>query len=173
MISETGSKRRRSGFTLIEIVLVLGLIALASSVFLVNFNAFNDRRGSTNPSDILRQAIRDARFQAAADRVVTKITYDEENGVLLLRPGERAYPLGASFGSTSRGEIRFYLLSPGEGLSTPLETADSQLRSPCVQFAPDRSSSPFVVEIDSGQGNPERLVFDPFSSIVRGNSDKN
>jgi prepilin-type N-terminal cleavage/methylation domain len=72
MISETGSKRRRSGFTLIEIVLVLGLIALASSVFLVNFNAFNDRRGSTNPSDILRQVIRDARFQAAADRVVNE-----------------------------------------------------------------------------------------------------
>ena len=43
----------------------------------------------------------------------------------------------------------------------------TQLETKEVRFAPDRSSSPFVAEIDNGQGTPVRLVFDPFSSLVR------
>jgi hypothetical protein len=36
-----------------------------------------------------------------------------------------------------------------------------------ISFAPDRSSSPFVVEIDTGKGTAARFTFDPFSSLVR------
>jgi hypothetical protein len=36
-----------------------------------------------------------------------------------------------------------------------------------LSFAPDRSSSPFVVEIDTGVGAPKLITFDPFSSLVR------
>ena len=167
MTLETGSKRSPCGFTLIEILLVLALMALATSVVLVNFVAFADRGESSNPADVLRGAIREARFQAAADRVVTRLSYDAESGRLMLNPGARSFALNNDFTEVGRGEIRFYLVPPGEGLGPLPDPADTRLEVQKVRFAPDRSSSPFVAEIDSGRGSPERIAFDPFSSIVR------
>jgi hypothetical protein len=42
----------------------------------------------------------------------------------------------------------------------------TRLETSHVEFAPDRSSSPFAVNIDTGSGTPERLIFDPFSSLL-------
>jgi prepilin-type N-terminal cleavage/methylation domain-containing protein len=168
MISETGNRPRAAGgFTLIEIVLVLALIALVTSLVLVNFDAFVDRGEDVNPVEVLQSAVREARFRAGAERIVTELSYDAEKGVLRLEPGGTEYPLNRDFGREGRGAIRFYLGAPGEGLAPVPEIARSRLETTRVQFAPDRSASPFVAEIDSGSGTPERLVFDPFSSIVR------
>lgn len=168
MISETGNRPLAAGgFTLIEIVLVLALIALVTGLVLVNFNAFVDRGAEVNPAEVLQSAVRDARFKAGAERLVIELGYDREKGVLRLDPGAIEYPLNADFGKTGRGTIRFYLGAPGEGLSPIPEIQSSRMEVPRVQFAPDRSASPFVAEIDTGSGTPERLVFDPFSSIVR------
>jgi len=54
---------------------------------------------------------------------------------------------------------------PARGLTPFEDPSQTQLEISEVSFAPDRSSSPFVVEIDSGNGRPERIVFDPFSSL--------
>lgn len=167
MTLETGNSRSSCGFTLIEILLVLALMALATSVVLVNFVAFAERGDSSNPADVLRDAVREARFQAAADRVVTHLSYDQENGRLVLDPGAQSFALNSDFTEVGRGEIRFYLIPPGEGLGALPEPADTRLETATVRFAPDRSSSPFVAEIDTGWGSPERIAFDPFSSIVR------
>ncbi len=169
MISETGNSREptNGGFTLIEIVLVLALVALVTSLVLVNFNAFIDRGNAINPADVLRTAVRDARFKAGAERVNTQLAFDAERGALVVEPGNAVYPLNADFGKEGRGAIRFYLGAPAEGLTPIPEIGRSRLETPRVEFAPDRSSSPFVAEIDPGFGTPERLVFDPFSSIVR------
>ncbi len=168
MILETGSKpRKQGGFTLIEIVLVLGLIALAAGVVIANFIAFADRSEETDPVEVLRGAVRQARFQAAAERVVTRLSFDKESGSLVLRPGEASFPLNEDFARGERGEIRFFLVPPAEGLGPFPEARNSRLETKEVRFAPDRSSSPFAAEIDSGRGSAERLVFDPFSSILR------
>lgn len=172
MISETGNRSARSaaaadGFTLIEIVLVLALITLVTSLVLVNFNAFVDRGDDVNPTEVLRRAVREARFKAGAERVTTQLSFDSERGALVVEPGSMVYPLNADFSPEGRGAIRFYLGAPAEGLTPIPEVGRSRLETPRVQFTPDRSSSPFVAEIDPGSGTPERLVFDPFSSIVR------
>jgi prepilin-type N-terminal cleavage/methylation domain-containing protein len=167
MTLETGSHRSPRGFTLIEILLVLALMALAASVVLVNFVAFSERGESTNPVDVLRTAVREARFQAAADRVMTELSYDSETGQLVVNPGAQSFALNSDFTEVGRGEIRFYLIPPAEGLGALPEPNDTRLEATKVRFAPDRSSSPFVAEIDSGRGSPERIAFDPFSSIIR------
>lgn len=160
------SRRPRTGFTLLEIILVFALIALAAGVILANFTTFLNFDDRINPEATVRAAIRAARFQAAAGREVVSLHFDQESGALVVEPGE-SFPLNPNFNKDGRGEIRFYLVPPAEGMGPFPVAARTQLETKEVRFAPDRSSSPFVVEIDSGQGSPERLVFDPFSSLVR------
>jgi len=170
MILATGSSQicgRRNGFTLIEIILVIALITLGAGAVIVNFNAFADRGNNTSPEETLREAIRQARFKAAADRIITRLSYDEESGSLRVEPGSESFTINADFGPEGRGEIRFFLIPPAEGLSPFPNPYSSRLETKEVAFAPDRSSSPFIAEIDSGLGSPTRLYFDPFSDIVR------
>jgi general secretion pathway protein H len=156
----------RSAFTLIEIVLVIALMAVAASVVIANFVAFADRGQESSPEETLHAAIRSARFQAASERIPATLRFDKETGTLIISSGE-SFPLNTDFGKDGRGEIRFYLVPPAEGMAPFPDAERSQLETKEISFAPDRSSSPFVAEIDSGSGSPERLVFDPFSSLVR------
>ncbi|MGJ8651834.1 MAG: type II secretion system protein [Opitutaceae bacterium] len=165
MTSATGSLRRRSGgFTLIEIIMVIGLIAFAGAMVVSNFASMADRGGKFTTEETLRAAIRQARFVAGSERMVIKLRFDDETGELLLSSGD-SFPLGEDF--INRGEIRFYMVPPAKGLSSFTDPEKTQLETDAVSFAPDRSSSPFVVEIDSGSGSPERIAFDPFSSLRR------
>jgi len=170
MILVTGNRRcgsARGGFTLIEILLVMALIALVSSVVIVNFIAFTDRGDSTSPEEVLTGAIRKARFVAAADRITTRLRYDDESGTLQIDPTGESFTINANFGPEGRGEIRFFLIPPAQGLGRFPDPERTTLQVPAVAFAPDRSSSPFVVEIDSGSGASSRLRYDPFSSVIR------
>ncbi|MFU8848113.1 MAG: Tfp pilus assembly protein FimT/FimU [Opitutales bacterium] len=170
MILATGNNRfasTRGGFTLIEILLVIALIALASTVVILNFNAFTDRGESTSPEEVLTAAIRKARFIAAADRVTAKLRYDQESGTLQIEPGGESFTINPDFGPDGRGEIRFFLIPPAEGLGRFPDPTRTTLRTPVVAFAPDGSSNPFLAEIDSGSGTPTRLRYDPFSSVIR------
>ncbi|MEN8662860.1 MAG: type II secretion system protein [Lentimonas sp.] len=167
MTSATGSLRRhQSGFTIIEIVLVLGLIALAGTLMIANFASIADRGGQLTTVETLQAAIRQARFAAASERTVVSLSFDEEKGALVLSNEER-FALGPKYSEDGSGEIRFYLVPPAEGLSPFPDRDRTQLQTSEINFAADRSSSPFVVEIDTGNGTPERIAFDPFSSLRR------
>jgi prepilin-type N-terminal cleavage/methylation domain-containing protein len=166
-IGKTEAGASRAAFTLIEIVLVIALIAVAASVVVTNFLAFADRGEVVSPEDTLRSAIRSARFHAASERRVTTIRFNKETGALALSSGE-SFSLDDDFGNEGRGEIRFYLVPPAQGLKPFPQPDRTQLETAEIAFAPDMSSSPFVAEIDAGSGNAVRLVFDPFSSLVRG-----
>ena len=161
----SGSRSPQAGFTLLEIILVFALIALASSVIIANFTTFLNFDDQINPEETLRTAIRSARFQAASERRVATLSFDKETGSLIVSNGE-TFPLNANFKDGS-GEVRFYLVPPAKGMAPFSKANRAQLETKAVSFAPDRSSSPFVAEIDSGTGNPERIIFDPFSSLVR------
>ncbi|MGJ8639050.1 MAG: pilus assembly FimT family protein [Opitutaceae bacterium] len=167
MTSAIGKFRRPSrGFTIIEVVLVLGLIALAASIMIVNVTSIAERGGDLNPEETLKAAIRKARYVAADKGTVVTIQYDEESGDLILSSGDR-FDLGVEYGEEGRGKVNFFLVQPSEGLSPLTDPEDARIEVSQVRFAPDRSSNPFVVEMDSGTGTPQRLVFDPFSSLQK------
>lgn len=169
MMSQTGPRNsceNAPGFTILEVILAIAIIILATSVVLINFASFTDFKGSQPPEEILYGAIRAARFQAASTRQTTELRFDKESGSLSLG-GDTNFPLGEDFGASEPGEIRFFLVPPSTGLASFSDPADSRLETQVLRFAPDRSSSPFVAEVDSGRGTPQRLVFDPFSSLVR------
>ena len=172
MILATGKHTLKSpdstGFTLIEIVMVLGLMAFAAAVVITNFASLADRGDSQTSEEILQAAVREARFLAASERIVTELRFDKESGSLLIL-GETAdgepFKLDDRFNKSGPAEIVFYLVPPSEGLSRPTDPSRTRLETPFVKFAPDRSSSPFVAEINIGSGTPERMIFDPFSSL--------
>lgn len=167
MTSAIGNRLRVSrGFTIIEIVLVLGLMALAGSLMIANFASIADRGGKLNAEESLRAAIRQARFDAASERTIVSLSYDKESGSLALSSGAN-YPLGPEFSENGQNEIRFYLVPPTRGFSPYSDPELTKLEATEVLFSPDRSSSPFVVDIYTGGGTPERLIFDPFSSLRR------
>lgn len=173
MISAIGNKRRaqsrRAGFSLIEIALVLGLIVIVTAVMVTNFVALADRGGELSDEDQLHQAIGDARYAAASERTITTLRFDKESGSLIVE-AEGAeisrYKLSEEFGQLGRHRVNFYLIPPSRGLAPPKTSDDARTPAPLVRFAPDRSSSPFVVEIDGESSTPERFVFDPFSSLL-------
>jgi len=173
MISAIGTAeagRSRRAFTLIEIVLVLALVALAGSVVIANFSAFADRGEEHTTEETLGAAIRKARFLAASHRTISELRFDKESGQLHI-DGEGieplAFPLGEDFAKDGRGELRFYLVPAAEGSEPLPDPMRSDLETSAVRFAPDRSASPFLAEIDRGFGSAERLRFDPFSSLRR------
>ena len=171
MTSVTGNSRaarRTAGFTLIELVLVLGLIAFAGSLVIANFASMAERGEALSSEELLHAAIRKARFTAASERAISTLRFDKQSGSLQLsvnRSALESLPLDASFGPEGRAEIRFYLIAPATGLAPAPDGRRSRLETQAIQFAADRSSNPFAVEIDLGSGNPQRLVFDPFSSL--------
>jgi Tfp pilus assembly protein FimT len=168
MTSATGNKRPRlaAGFSLIEIVMVLGLIAVAGSIVIANFASMVDRGDTQTTQELIHASVRKARFIAASSRNITTLRFDKDTGSLQVSEVD-SIALNADFGKGGPAEIRFYLVPPAQGLEQFPDAERTRLETSEVRFAPDRSSSPFVVEIDSGSGNPERLVFDPFSSLLR------
>jgi type II secretory pathway pseudopilin PulG len=173
MISATGNRsgqaNDRVGFTLIEIVLVLGLIAVATAVLITNFASIADRGDSLSTEEVLIAAVRRARFIAASERTITQLHFDKESNSLQISIGSNAVedlPLDESFQEARSAEVRFYLVPSSRGLAPPADAIRTRLETEMVYFAADRSSSPFVAEIDTGSGTPERLQFDPFSSLV-------
>ena len=159
----TGSRSR--GFTLIEIVLVLALIALGSGLIIANFIAFTDRGDSEFLVDVLHRAIREARFVAAADRTTTALFYNAENGSLILEPDGTIFSLGEGFQKNAREGVRFFMMPSSEGLSLP-RGGISPIETERVFFSPDRSGTPFFVELNEGRGSPLKITYDPFSGAV-------
>ena len=170
MILATGNHKAnatdRTGFSLIEIVLVLGLIAFVATVMITNLASMANRGNTQTTEEILLAAVRKARFIAASERKTTQLQFNKESNSLQISFGDsevESLPLDESFKENSFAEIRFYLIPASTGLA-PVRDAD--LETKVVKFAADRSSSPFVAEIDHGSGTPDRLQFDPFSSLT-------
>lgn len=172
MILATGNSAERvscrSGFSLIEIVLVLGLAALAATAMIVNFVSLVDRENNLTTNEMLFAAVRKARFIAASERTITQLRFDkDENRLQILSENSEvdSFELNETFKENRSAEIRFYLISASRGLAPAENPERANLETKRVEFAPDRSASPFVAEIDLGSGTPERLHFDPFSSL--------
>ncbi len=173
MILATGKQADKAfgikGFTLIEIVLVLGLMAFAAAVVITNFASLADRGDSQSSEEILLAAVREARFTAASERIISELRFDKESGSFVISSdasSSKIFALDESFKQGGPAEIQFYLVPPSEGLAPPADASRTRLETNVVKFAPDRSSNPFVVDIDTGSGTPTRLIFDPFSSLL-------
>ncbi len=173
MILATGNRTNHtdehSGFTLIEVVLVLGLIAFASTVMITNMASMAGRGEILTAEETLLAAVRRARLIAASERTTTQLRFDKKSSSLQISSQNKdveSFPLDKSLNERQSVEIRFYLIPASRGLAPFRDASSASLETKTVRFAADRSASPFVAEIDLGSGPPDRLQFDPFSSLL-------
>lgn len=154
----------RRGFTLIELILVIALIALVGGLVVVNARAILGGLGDEPVEMILQDAVREARFQAASLKQPTYLAYNEEAGslrVLSETGGELA-----TFSTRESGGppgIVFEQILPTEGIAAGSREELVTIKQ--VVFRPDRSSTPFQATIEEGV-TAYTLRYDPFSAIV-------
>jgi prepilin-type N-terminal cleavage/methylation domain-containing protein len=164
MTSATGIER--GGFTLIEILVVVGLIALMATLVVANADALLRGFGPKPLPDTLRAAIREARYQAAYTKDTALLRFDASGGALVVESSSGAslakFPTG--YGPDApRIDLRFYQVLPGRG--TDPDSRAGRERIETVRFRPDRSSTPFIAEIRFEHDTTE-YRFDPFSHVT-------
>lgn len=164
-ISATGKPVKR-GFTLIELVIVIALIALVGGLVVINAEAIFRGLGEEPVDRILRKAVREARFQAAYLKEPVQLGFEEEGAVFLLTGSDGQsladFPTGLD-GTNDNLDVEFEQILPEEGLNRNSRPETVEIGA--VTFRPDRSSTPFQVIIDQDR-RPYTLRFDPFSDIV-------
>ena len=154
----------RRGFTLIELILVIALIALVGGLMVVNARAILGGLGEEPVEQVLQDAVREARFQAASLKQPVLLSYNEENGTFDVRSDTGAEL--AAFAATGSGTfpgVEFEQILPAEGIAA--SSREETVVIARVVFRPDRSSTPFQATIEEGT-NAFTLRYDPFSAIV-------
>ena len=164
MTLATGSSPQRA-FTLVEILIVLGLIALVGGLIVLNAGAFLRGLGQEPVEETFRKAVREARFQAAYHKETVALSYDpEEAGLLINGPtGNSLATFALEVGDANDVDLEFEQRLPFQGLNQlgESETAPAAM----VFFRADRSSTPFNVRFELDRTSFTQR-YDPFSAIV-------
>ncbi len=161
--------RNLSGFTMVEIVMVIALIALAATLVVVNVDTLFDNADTVPTEELLFLAVREARYRAALEKETVYLRYDipsvsfeitRENGAVLAQiPTDhnlRDDPL----------EVVFFTVLPGQGRSTTSYLNYEPELSPMsrVPFSPLLVSPHFIAQLNF-RGIAPAFRFDPFSSV--------
>lgn len=150
------------GFTLLEVLLVLALLALVSTLVIANFDAIFRGFQGEPIEDTVQKAVVEARYLAA---------YQKEAVFLEYNPGNATLQITNAFGDLFEEiptkidpatlEITFFPIRPQNG-STAL-TPDTLTPISRIAFHPDSSSQPAAIQIEQ-DGEISTLIFDSFSN---------
>lgn len=158
-----GNKAKK-GFSLIEIIIVVALIALIGGLMAINAQSILRGLGEEPVEDLLRKAVREARFQAAYLKDSARLAWDEEESSFRITSATGSvistFPVESN---PEEVEITFEQILPFEGLNRSRMSNTIEIGS--VTFRPDRSSTPFQVRIEVGRDSFTQR-YDPFSDIV-------
>lgn len=149
---------------MLEMLIVLGLIAVLTGLVVANTDSMLKGLGEEPLPDVLKRAVREARYQAAKNKTVAYLSYDEEKAAFVISGAN-----GQSIETLPTGydpewdsvEVDFYQILPSRGTSFTVRRVQRELIE-AVRFHPDRSSVPFEVELRM-DGDLSNHRYDPFS----------
>lgn len=155
------------GFSLIELLLALAIMGLASSLIIMSSDSVFRGVGERPIPDLLQDAVREARYHAGKKKESIQLRFDEENASFVISANSASelsrIPTGYDPEETSL-EVNFYGILPSRGDGFPEIASAERILVDHVIFAPDRTSTPFEVEIRV-ENESSRHRFDPFSEI--------
>lgn len=163
-LASTHFRRERAGFTLLEILLVLALLALMAGLFISAAGNLTAEHGEF-PEDVFWKAVGEARKEALmAGRdvrmVFVEATKDEPAALVLNLDGaEQRVPF------EMKEEVKLDFLSTLKARSSILvagELVETQTM-PAVIFYGDGTCTPFRVQLRTGGGNARTLAIDPWT----------
>ncbi len=149
-----------AGFTMVEIMVVIGMIGLLAVVLLVGASAAINNRGES-PVDVFWYAVGEARKQALHREVDIGLSFDndEQHFVASTVVATRAIPLP----STKRMEIEFLgVAGGGETIMVGGRLIETSVLAK-VTFYRDGTCTPFRVRLTAEGGQPEILEIDPWT----------
>lgn len=151
------------GFSLIEILLVLGLMALLASLAITNIDALT-QPGPPPVNKTLHLAVREARYHAGMTKEPTHLRWDEEEAAFIITDtaGTRLATFPTGYARDDDLRVTLYRVMPTEGrrLSDVTRRREEETRS--ISFHPDHSATPFSVSVTE-EGNEMLYRYDPFS----------
>ncbi len=155
------------GFTIVEVIAVLCLVAVICGIVAVNFTAVINAVSERPVEDVLRRAVREARVQAAKTRKAAYLSFDKTRAAFLVstETGEElaVVETGRAGGEDSKLEVKFLPVLPETGLAGKPEFKASEVPLPRVRFDPSGVAPPLRVSIRTA--NEETSVsLEPFSA---------
>jgi len=145
------------GFTLVEILLVLALLALGGAILLPSARALIDQKRSGDPEDVVATVLQQVRREAVltGEEVVLRF----EAGTQRFAWGEASVPAG-----TGNGTMRVDFLRPGAGNAVLIggQLVETSV-VPALRFFPDGSCDPVRVQVRLGDGPARVFAIDPWT----------
>jgi general secretion pathway protein H len=158
----------RRGFTLLEILVTLALIALLTSVLIVGSTRVLNGQPPT-PEDVLLKAVSDARKFAVESNSDVRLSFDPKERAFTASndQGTRSYPVKAA------GDLGFDFLSTQKGGAMILVGGVLMETHPLpyVTFYPDGTCSAFRVQVRT-EGAANIIPIDPWTCAPMLESDK-
>ena len=163
------SKASFSAFTLIEILIALGLVAVIAGAMLISAGPILDGDGEGNIlgnppiEEVFRRAVRQARYHAAASKQPATLRFDVGTSNFIIEskfdpPEEepdRENAIKSVFKTGYVAEdpelkVTFYQLLPGQSSQQGNLFEPDLEETKRIVFHPDRSSTPFEVLFEDG-----------------------
>lgn len=140
--------RRARGFTLLEILLVLAIIALMATVLIGGaVNLLSEK--PVAPDDVFWKVVQESRKAALTSGREMRLTFDDKDKKFVLASNEDADGPSREFPIPNAGEIQVGFLSTQKGASAIL-LGGVAVETDAVQkviFYPDGTCSPFRLQI--------------------------
>lgn len=167
------SPSRRPGFTLVEIVIVIGLLSLVTGLVVANVETLLPAFQSTPLEVKFRQAAREARIAAAISNRPAYLRFDaaaeefrviEKSATAAPEGGEASPDLSASPYYTPEVTVDFFPIAAEEQgvIGGSGRGADEPVTE--LAFHPSGTSTPARIVIRWRTGEESVLTLDPFSS---------
>ena len=137
-----------AAFTLTEVMLALGLLALIAGLAAANWGSLLTGLEDKPLPELFKHAIREARLRAAHKKEPVFLAFDEESSSLKIYSSNNFELDTIATGYPPEDpnlRIEFYKILPGKGAKFVRTPLSETVRVKRLAFNPDRSSTPFEV----------------------------
>ena len=154
-------------FTLVEMMLALGIFALIAGLVITNIDAMLAGQNEKTLPQILKSAIRESRYLAAFRKEPAFLGFDEalKDFVITDNDGQILVSIDSGYSDEDNDvQVSFYQILPDSGIFYSSSQDQDTEQVDWIVFHPDRSSTPFIVSLAYEEVKSIHQ-FDPFSDL--------